>query len=80
MDLDLFDLTVFLYTDGKTEISRRKTRDISERGIALNYLEQSHEHRRIQYDLFMHPYHQNFDVVINNSNDKVLVEKDFKNI
>lgn len=78
MNLDLFDMTVFLYTDGETEFSRRKTRDISERGIALDYLQQSHENRRIQYDLFMHPYHQNFDVVINNSDEKVLVEKDFR--
>lgn len=78
MNLDLFDLTVYLYTDSETEFIRRKTRDISERGKALDYLQQSHEHRRIQYDLFMHRYHQKFDVVINNSDKKFLVEKDIK--
>lgn len=78
MNLDFFDLTVYLYTDSETEFNRRKTRDISERGTNLNYLQQSHEHRRIQYDLFMHSYRQKFDVVINNSNDKFLVEKDNK--
>ena len=78
MNLDLFDLTIFLYTDGETEFNRRKTRDISERGKTLDYLKQSHKHRRIQYDLFMHTYNQKFDVIINNSDDKFLVEKDFK--
>ena len=78
MNLDLFDLTIFLYTDGETEFNRRKTRDISERGKNLDYLKQSHKHRRIQYDLFMHAYNQKFDVIINNSDDKFLVEKDFK--
>ncbi len=78
MKLDLFDMTVYLYTDGETEFSRRKDRDISKRGKNLDYLKESHEHRRIQYELFMHTYSQNFDILINNSDDKFLVEKDFK--
>lgn len=72
---DLFDLTVYLYTDGETELRRRSERDVSERGIDINYLRQSHEERRIQYDLFMHPYHRNFDIVLRNSNEEVIVEK-----
>lgn len=68
INLELFDLTVYLYTDGETELSRRGIRDVAERGTDIHYLRQSHEERRIQYDLFMHPYHQNFDVVLKNSN------------
>ena len=73
---ELFDLTVYLYTDGETELNRRGIRDVSERGIDIHYLRQSHEERRIQYDLFMHPCHQNFDVVLKNSNEEIFLEKD----
>ena len=72
---NLFDLKVFLYTDGETELIRRGVRDVSERGADFNYLKQSHEQRRIQYDLFMHPYHKNFDIVIKNSNEEFTIEK-----
>ncbi|TDQ41615.1 uridine kinase family protein [Aureibacillus halotolerans] len=72
----LFDLTVYLYTDGETELTRRGIRDVSERGTDLHYLNQSHEERRIQYEVFMHPYHQNFDIVVKNSNEAFFLEKD----
>lgn len=73
---ELFDFTVYLYTDGKTEFIRREIRDVSERGTNIHDLRQSHEERRIQYDLFMHPYHKNFDIVIKNSNEAFFLEKD----
>lgn len=76
INLELFDLTVYLYTNGETELSRRGIRDVSERGTDIHYLRQSHEERRIQYDLFMHPYHRNFDVVLKNSNKESFLEKD----
>lgn len=73
---DLFDLKVYLYTDGETELKRRSFRDVTERGVNLDLLRQSHEERRIQYELFMHPYHRNFDIVIRNSNEDFFLEKD----
>lgn len=75
-DPNLYDLKVYFYTDGKTEFNRRSHRDVSERGTDINYLRKSHEERRIQYYLFMHPYHGNFDIVIRNSNENFTVEKD----
>lgn len=54
----LFDLKIYFYTDDETEFKRRTTRDIVERGTDLHYLQQSHEERRIQYKVFMHPYSQ----------------------
>ncbi|PAV31616.1 phosphoribulokinase [Virgibacillus profundi] len=72
---NLFDLTIYFYTDGETELMRRGVRDVSERGTDINYLRQSHEERRIQYDLFMHQYHRNFDFVIKNSNEDFFLEK-----
>lgn len=72
---NLFDFKVYLYTDGETEFMRRSIRDVSERGTDINYLRKSHEVRRNQYDLFMHPYHQNFDIVLKNSNKEYFLEK-----
>lgn len=72
---DLFDIKVYLYTDGETELMRRSSRDVTERGTSLEFLRQSHEERRIQYELFMHPYHRNFDIVIRNSNEGYFLEK-----
>lgn len=72
---DLFDLKIYFYTDGETELVRRSSRDIAERGTDINYLRQSHEERRIQYELFMHPYSQHFDIIIRNSNEAVMIEK-----
>lgn len=72
---ELFDLKIYLYTDGETELIRRSSRDIIERGAALNYLKQSHDQRRIQYELFMHPYSENFDIVIKTADNTEVVEK-----
>lgn len=72
---ELFDLKIYLYTDGETEIMRRSSRDILERGTNLDYLKLSHEERRIQYEVFMHPYRKTFDIVIRNSNDDYFIEK-----
>lgn len=75
VDPDLFDIKIFFYTDGETEFIRRTDRDIKERGLNLDYLKQSHEERRIQYELFMHPYQKNFDVIVRNSNSEYQIEK-----
>ncbi|MFP3847085.1 uridine kinase family protein [Priestia filamentosa] len=72
---DLFNLTIYFYTDGETELIRRSSRDIVERGIDINYLRQSHEERRIQYEVFMHPYSQYFDIIIKTSEDAICLEK-----
>lgn len=75
LDPALFDLTIYFYTDGETELLRRSIRDITERGTDLNYLRQSHNERRIQYELFMHPYREHFDIVVNTSNRAMCIEK-----
>ncbi|MBY7144893.1 phosphoribulokinase [Virgibacillus sp. NKC19-3] len=76
----LFDLRIYLYTDSETELIRRGIRDASERGADIHAIRQSHEERRIQYDLFMHPYHCNFDIILKNANEAFFLEKggDFK--
>lgn len=74
-DPHLYDLKIYLYTDGETELTRRSIRDVSERGSDIQYLRKSHEMRRVQYELFMHPYQQSFDIVIKNSNDASILEK-----
>jgi uridine kinase len=75
-DPSLYNLKIYLYTDGDTELRRRSHRDVKERGTNIDYLRQSHEERRIQYELFMHPYSKGFDIVINNSDEGYFVKKD----
>jgi len=71
----LFDLKIYFYTDGETELKRRSGRDVIERGTDINYLKQSHEERRIQYELFMHSYSQHFDIIFKASDGVVNLEK-----
>lgn len=73
-DPNLYDLKIYLYTDEETELMRRSIRDVTERGKDIDNLRKSHKQRRIQYDLFMHPYHRNFDFVIKNSNEDYILE------
>ncbi|OCX60654.1 phosphoribulokinase [Lysinibacillus sp. AR18-8] len=75
IDPQLFDLKIYFYTDGSTELKRRLGRDVLERGTDINYLKQSHDERRIQYELFMHPHCQHFDMVIKTQDDEILIEK-----
>ncbi|MGE6847189.1 uridine kinase family protein [Bacillus tropicus] len=72
---DLFDLKIYFYTDGETELMRRSSRDIAERGTDINYLRQSHEERRIQYEVFMHSYSQRLDIIIKTSDETMCLEK-----
>ncbi|MEB2300187.1 phosphoribulokinase [Lysinibacillus xylanilyticus] len=71
----LFDLKIYFYTDSDTEFKRRSVRDVLERGIVINYLKQSHEERRIQYELFMHSYSEHFDIIFKTSDETIYVEK-----
>lgn len=82
IDPDLFDLKIYFYTDGETELTRRSTRDIEERGMKIATLKKNHEQRRIQYEVFMHPYSQKFDIVVKMMDDQTILEKadfDFPN-
>ncbi|PFZ73406.1 phosphoribulokinase [Bacillus toyonensis] len=72
---DLFDLKIYFYTDDETELMRRSSRDIAERGADINCLRRSHAERRIQYKVFMHPYSQRFDIIIKSSDEAICLEK-----
>jgi uridine kinase len=73
---DLYDLKIYVYTDGETELMRRGIRDVNERGMEVDYLRKTHDERRNQYELFMHPKSEHFDVVVRNSDEGYWVEKD----
>ncbi|MGE6753528.1 uridine kinase family protein [Rossellomorea sp. NPDC071047] len=75
---DLYDLKIYFYTDGDTELMRRGIRDVSERGMDVEYLRKTHDERRIQYEVFMHPKHEHFDVVVKNSDEGYWVDKDIE--
>lgn len=70
IDKNLFDLSIYIFTDEQTEFDRRSDRDVNERGRDVQHLRDSHNERRIQYELFMHPKSVDFDVVIDNSDNK----------
>jgi uridine kinase len=72
---DLYDLKIYFYTDGDTEFNRRGIRDINERGMEIEYLRKTHDERRVQYEVFMHPKSEHFDVVVRNSDEGCCVEK-----
>lgn len=76
---ELFDMLIYFYTDGETELERRFGRDIEERGTDINYLKQSHNERRIQYEVFMHPYSENFDIIIKSHPGIFTIEKNTLN-
>lgn len=72
---ELFDLLIYFYTNDDLELERRLGRDIEERGMDTNYLMQSHNERRIQYKVFMHPYSKNFDIIIKSTKETIIVEE-----
>ncbi|MFS0673518.1 uridine kinase [Ornithinibacillus sp. 179-J 7C1 HS] len=74
-DPELFDLLIYFYTDGDTELERRSIRDIEDRGADMEYLLLSHHERRIQYEVFMHSYSSHFDVVVKGTKEGIRVEK-----
>lgn len=74
LDADWWDISIYLYTDSETEFARRATRDVQHRGIELAYLKASHEERRRQYMLFMHPQREAFQTVVSTSNDTWTIE------
>lgn len=71
----LFDLKIFLYTDDETELARRTKRDIAERGADADFLKRSHDQRRTQYKLFMHPYSDRADILVKTSRAGIEVER-----
>ena len=75
---DLYDLKIYFYTDGETELMRRGIRDVNERGMEVDYLRKTHDERRIQYEVFMHPKSVLFDVVVRNSDEGYWVEKEME--
>lgn len=75
LDSQLFDVSIFLYTDSDTELQRRLERDVAHRGRNPEFIQQTHDHRRRQYDLYMADYQSQFDIVINQSGNNFQVEK-----
>ncbi len=75
VDASLFDLSIYIYTDEQTELDRRMERDVKSRGKSSEALIRSHHQRRIQYEIFMHGRREEFDIIINNSNNQFAIEK-----
>lgn len=74
LEKDLFNLSIFLYTDDETELVRRLARDTKERGRDAEFVKRTQAHRRRQFYLYMEPYKKNFDVVVYQSGNQFKVE------
>lgn len=76
---NLFDLSICFYTDDQTELERRLARDVAVRERRPDWIKQTHLARREQYRRFYQIYEKDADLLINQSDDYFLVEKQ-KNI
>ena len=72
----LFDLSICFYTDEKTELERRLSRDVAMRERRPDWIEQTHLARREQYRHFYQPYLAAADLVICQSGNSFCIEKD----
>ena len=75
----MFDLSICFYTDDQTELKRRLARDVAVRERRPDWIKQTHLARREQYRRFYQIYEKDADLLINQSDDYFLVEKQ-KNI
>lgn len=68
---ELFDVRLYFYTDRETAFERRASS-----GENGDELKASYDNDRMQYELFMHPYSEQFDVVMKSTIDQPwIVEK-----
>lgn len=74
LEKDLFDLSIYIYTDAETELARRLARDVVERGRIPDFVQKNADRRRWQYQLYMEPYKNEFDILINDSQGQFLIE------
>lgn len=72
---NLFDLSICFYTDDQTELERRLARDVAVRERRPEWIKQTHLARREQYRRFYQIYEKDADLLINQSDDHFLVEK-----
>ena len=76
LEAEFFDLSLFFYTDADTELQRRLDRDTTHRGRQSDFILKTQAHRRRQYELYMEPYKEEFDMIINQSNNHFKLEKE----
>ncbi|QTQ08444.1 phosphoribulokinase [Macrococcoides canis] len=67
VDQELFDLSIFIYADSSVELTRRLDRDVKFRNGNPDYIIASHEKRRRQYEVFMKPLAEKFDILYKNN-------------
>ncbi|WP_040983066.1 uridine kinase family protein [Oceanobacillus jeddahense] len=70
-----FDVEIYLYTDGETELVRRSSRDTAERNRNLENIQKTHQERRRQYSHFMHLYKDKADIILFTDEKGMHIEK-----
>jgi len=74
---DLFDVSICFYTDAETELHRRLVRDVASRGRVAEWITETQQARRSQYEVYYKPYQDQADILINQSGDGFRIEKTF---
>ena len=71
---ELFDKTVFFYTDEETELKRRLARDTTMRNRDASFILASHQMRREQYLQYYRETESKADILVDQSEDKFKIK------
>lgn len=74
---ELFDKTICFYTDEETELERRLGRDTTVRKSEASFVRETHQIRRGQYRRYYQETEKEADVLINQSQNQIQIEKDY---
>ncbi|MFA9493812.1 uridine kinase [Streptococcus sp. E17BB] len=74
LDQSLFDLSIACYTDPGTELARRLARDVAHRGRVPEFVLQTHQARRQQYETYYQHLLEEADILVDQSEDGFVVK------
>ncbi|EAE8003664.1 uridine kinase, partial [Listeria monocytogenes] len=75
LEKELFDLSIFIYSDKDTELEMRLQRDFEVRNIEKSKIMDDFENRREEFEKIIQPLKTNFDVILRNEINQIILEK-----
>ncbi|MFA9414408.1 MULTISPECIES: uridine kinase [unclassified Streptococcus] len=74
LDKSLFDLSIACYTNPGTELARRLARDVAHRSRVPEFVLQTHQARRQQYETYYQHLLEEADILVDQSEDGFVVK------
>ena len=71
---ELFDKTIYFYTDEETELKRRLARDTAVRQIDANFILNTHKERRDQYNRYYKETESRADILVDQSGNQFIIK------